>query len=80
MTDGNLSFKNDSEKYVLKDNFCFIRSLIMYRHFLDLISLDLRCLHFFVSADIKSVYTSKEPPSRDHRVIVKLTINICTLS
>ena len=24
---------------------------IMYRHFLDL-SLDLRCLHFFVSADI----------------------------
>ena len=24
----------------------------MYRHFLDLISLDLRCLHFFVSADI----------------------------
>ena len=24
----------------------------MYRHFHDLISLDLRCLHFFVSADI----------------------------
>ena len=24
----------------------------MYGHFLDLISLDLRCLHFFVSADI----------------------------
>ena len=35
--------KNDSEKYVLKDNF---------RHFLDLISWDLRCLNFFESADI----------------------------
>ena len=25
---------------------------MMYRHFLDLISLDLRCLHFFVIADL----------------------------
>ena len=46
-----------------------------------LISQDCWCPYLFVSADITvPVYTSKTPPSSDHIVIVKLTINICTLS
>ena len=61
--------------------FCFLQELIMYRHFLNLISQDFWCPHLFVSADITvPVYTSKRQPSSDHIVIVKLTINICTLS
>ena len=50
-------------------------------HFLNLISQDFWCPYLFVSADIAvPVYTSKTPPSSDHIVIVKLAINICTLS
>ena len=59
--------------------FCFLQLLIMYCHFLNLISQDFWCPHLFVSADITvPVYTSKSPPSSDH--IFKLNINICTLS
>ena len=45
------------------------------------LSQDFWSPHLFVSADITvPVYTSKTPPSSDHIVIVKLTVNICTLS
>ena len=47
-----MTYFKDSEKYVLKDNFCFIWQLIMYSDFLDSISLDFWCPHFFESADI----------------------------
>ena len=51
----------------------FLFHTVMYRHFLNLISQDFWCLHLFVSADITvSVLYIK--------VIVKLTVNICTLS
>ena len=45
--------KTSSEKIqCIKDNFCFIQLLIMYRHFLDLISLDFGVLIFFESSNI----------------------------
>ena len=65
----------------IKRQLFFLFHTVMYRHFLNIISQAFWCPHLFVSADITvPVLYIKDAAVKHHRVIVKLTVNICTLS